>query len=147
MRQIVWDEGGDRPCYLEIWDSDSVDDKIETACAKDMNPFSDLSLRVSSMPSVSLDGDDRIIGRLEVCNNNNANRRLKGMRIWGDRVLEDGSIQYEPNSSSKALPNCATWSSSVMCPTDTYATGVVVHSADKGDITGLQLVCRAVLKN
>jgi hypothetical protein len=139
---IMWREVSDRPCRMTVVDHDDNWVNSETVCGTDANPLNNL---LSDMPSVALSGPDRVIGRLEVCNNNNSNKRMKGMRIWGSRILADGSIQYEPNSASKALPNCRTWSGSVLCPLDSYATGVIIHSSDRGDITGLQLVCRAIL--
>ena len=71
------------------------------------------------------------IGRLDVCNSS-FNRRLKGIRIWGETINDDGSTSFYPGSDSEEFPNCdGNWSPSVMCPGDRLATGVVVDVRDR----------------
>lgn len=88
------------------------------------------------------------IGCMEVCNNDNANGRLKGIRIYGTKIESDGSTTYVPISSEESLPNYAIWDAMVLCPGDKMATGLVVHSNDSSgsveQIVGLQLICRDI---
>ena len=78
------------------------------------------------------------IGRLRVCNNDNARRRLKGIQIWGDRVHADGSTSFIPNADIAQLRNCAVWDADVLCPSNHLATGVVVHATNRNEIDGAE---------
>ena len=98
---------------------------------------------------VILWGENVGIGRIRVCNRN-SNDRLKGIQIWGDQINADGTTTYREETDSEEFPNCnGHWSSSVLCPGDTLATGLVVHANDLGgddraEIVGLRLICRSI---
>ena len=148
MDKIRWRERKNRPCAVmavdttqEFWEAEGF------ACTDGGYPIPWIYDDKRFKRFVHL--KDAKIGRIEVCNSkSNGNDRIKGIRIWGDVINSDGSTTYQPNSDEEVLPNCGSWSPSVMCPGDTLATGVVLYAKDlsgnKAEITGLQLICRAV---
>lgn len=147
LTHIWWDESSDRPCEFTIkgWGPHEHDEgtAYETTRVGSSCPAG------GSGHYVQLDRDtESAIGRIEVCNNTNSRKRLKGIRIWGSRINDDGSKTYMPTGDSRFLPNCDTWSSSQMCGVDKVATGIVLHAtqigSDRAQVTGLQLICRAV---
>jgi len=98
-------------------------------------------------------GDASVIGRLQVCNNVNRNYRVKGVRVWADKITQDGTTVYDEQSPiDYELPNCESWSTSVVCPPGTMSTGLVVHmtSRESGlsgadrQIVGLGLISRTI---
>ncbi len=131
IHTMTWWEKNNRPCRLELNGDKAV------GC-------SDLYL---SPQTVSL-GDDTAIGSIEVCSTSNDNQRMKGIRVSGDKVNADGSTTYWPNASTARRPNCSEWHKAVLCPSNTLATGVVLHRNRGGlsneEIVGLQLICRAI---
>jgi hypothetical protein len=155
LRGIVWEEMENRPCRIRIYG-------FKPAANQQERELVDTSLSLNDCLFSSLAGDvgdsDHstwatglyAVGRLQVCNNTNANKRLKGIRIWSDALNEDGSPTVITTADSSSLPNCDTWAPSVLCPIGQEATGLVVHARDEGgphsskSITGLQLICRAV---
>jgi len=87
---------------------------------------------------------------VEVCSSFNSNNRLKGIRIVGNWITDEGEIVYAPEAISKAeRTNCSEWHTTVLCPTGTAGTGIIAHqnrigSDDGVEIVGLQLICREV---
>ena len=149
LHGLAWWEENDRPCEIRISFGirylDDVTDDVGVC-----NPQGRPDGRVR-LQEPDFDNDPRAvypaIGRLQVCNNDNANFRLKGIRIWGDQINPDGTTTYLPNSASRELPNCEVWDAAVLCPSG-VATGIVVHATEatgnRNQIVGLQLICREI---
>ncbi len=144
MNKIAWDEVKDMPCRLEVSNTEQDDYPVWGSRLKCPKADTDRpSLRYSvSVPSAA-------IGRLSICSNNRGNQRMKGVEIWGGTINADGSVTYSDSATDKKeLPNCAQWSTSVLCPDGMKATGVRVHvnypRNDKTEIVGLQLICRRI---
>ncbi|NGX16323.1 LamG domain-containing protein [Wenzhouxiangella sp. XN24] len=140
LHQIWWREQGDVPCRIGVSTADIEREAVTPTelCPALVLPGS--SFRVTLQTSV--------ISSIEVCQRD-SNQRLKGIRVVGDRVNADGTVEYVPGAADQeSLTNCQTWSPRVMCPSQQVATGLVVHTQERrGEteaITGLQLVCRAV---
>ena len=85
MTEIAWDEVVDAPCMLALraFGSDKYDEFQNFGC-----PNSYTGIFAGGIHRVSL--STAIIGRIEVCNNDNIRTRLKGIRIWGDTINPDG---------------------------------------------------------
>ena len=151
---IYWKETSDAPCRMGIVGWRPSQDGSEAGEVRDTLTLGSacrdpIIALWDSGNSVDLDHpSEAAVGRIEVCNNTNRRYRLKGIRIWGDRINDDGSSTYVPNSDQRALPNCDTWSGSMLCGSGKAATGLVVHASDvgggNGEITGLQLICRSI---
>ncbi len=156
MNRIEWGEKNDRPCRIEVggvlpdlrYDLAGAYSARETVRGCGSGDSGTVQLSSGDPPVVFGEDEISVIGRLQVCNNNNRNRRLKGLRIWGDRINADGTTTYLPNADSDEFANCAEWGSSVFCPADTVGTGLVIHatqaSGDNEQIVGLQLICRSI---
>jgi hypothetical protein len=99
----------------------------------------------SSSRTVSFTYDVRYFIRgIAVCNNNNSNHRLKGIRIYPAKVWVTQQRVDELTAKEEAShTNCASWSSAEYCPANQVASAIVVHHSDK-EITGLALRCRRV---
>ncbi|NNL88562.1 MAG: LamG domain-containing protein [Marinicaulis sp.] len=135
LHHIEWWERGDRPCRI------ALNGEENWGCGETES----LHKSVGLYPYP----DQAAVGSIEVCSSFNSNRRLKGIRIRGDRINADGSTVYWPNVQTEALNNCKEWHNPVLCPSDTLATGMIVHYNESGimdsrEIVGLQLVCRAI---
>jgi hypothetical protein len=148
MSRIFWREEADRPCIVTVRSGDTGDAETlslpgcgAVTVERDNTGFVELQLADEPDTAVA-------IGQLQVCNNANDNKRLKGLRIWGDRINSDGSTTYIPNSDEDTMPNCARWRTSVLCGPGYAATGLVVHatnaSGNNQQITGLQMICRRI---
>lgn len=154
MHRIAWFESSDSPCRIAIAGADVASEvQLDVGCPKNIRPF---GLFLSDQAR-SVELTNSVIGAIAVCNNNpralyNEALRLKGIRVSGERINDDGSTTYVPASDEDSLRNCAQWSIPNLCPVNPthLATGLIVHSNDSGstgnneDIVGLQLVCRQV---
>lgn len=142
LNEVRWHEALDTPCRVSINGPDGSAMQLDVGCTD-----------LGDVKTVRLSGS--VIGSISVCSTASSNRRLKGIRVSGSRLNDDGSLTFVPASSQAYLPNCATWSPLQLCPVDPdyVATGVVVHSNqastavlshDGSDrqIVGLQLICR-----
>ncbi len=151
LSKIKWDQPGDRPCHIVIGGDDESFDRAEFGCGTGSIG------QISPPPPLNYaDADferevrlrNGVIVRITVCNNQR-NHRLKGIRIWGQTINPDGTTIYQNETDSEEFPNCGGWSSSVLCPTDHLATGLVVEANDlggddKAEIVGLRLICRRI---
>jgi hypothetical protein len=154
MHRIAWFESSDSPCRIAIAGLDVASEvQLDVGCPKNIRPF---GLFLSDQAR-SVELTTSVIGAIAVCNNNpralyNEALRLKGIRVSGERINEDGTTTYVPASDEDSLRNCVDWSIPNLCPVNPthLATGLIVHSNDSGstgnneDIVGLQLVCRQV---
>ena len=144
MHEIFWREvSANRPSYFFISGGSSQD-----AEHKDWGVNNKPGR--SGARKVAL-GFDTAINSLSVCTNSTAyNRRLKGMIVKGDKINADGTMTYQPASSTETMPNCNNWHTTVLCPSDYAGVGLVIHfngaatSRSAVNVTGLQLVCRKI---
>jgi hypothetical protein len=141
---IAWDEAQNRPCSISVHPMMGQGDpsgRTLAGCGSIINSL------WSGALSAHLN-NDVAIGSLEVCHNGNDNHRLKGIRIVGNRINADGTSTWEPNGDADQEPNCAVWATAVLCPGQSHATGLVIHSntssGNNAEIVGLQLVCRDI---
>lgn len=141
IQDLRWGEDNDRPCFFYVRGAG-------VSPAMKHNFFPSCSASVYSYEYLGLGDDRSVISRLDVCNNNNNNKRLKGARIFGTRINEDGSTTFGPALDEAVRQNCDVWSRSVLCPSDQFATGIVIHSNEssggKQQAVGLQLICRRI---
>lgn len=147
LTAIAWSEKRDHPCFIRIVASDN--DVLGQEENKIMNlPLQDGCAR--DPKRVDIDQPRVLIKKLQVCNNNNANRRMKGLRIIGEQLSADGTATDITEVDTGERPHCATWSRPIQCPAGQYATGIVVHfnegSGGISQIVGLQLICRRVAR-
>jgi hypothetical protein len=88
-------------------------------------------------------GSDQYVTAVQVCVTND---KIKGVRIWGARLLEDGSLQPISQPGEYKRTNCkGNWKTKVSCPSGKIATGVRAYSVEvhKG-YGGLALRCSTV---
>lgn len=140
LREIEWHQVNSRPCYINIGSGDP-----------NRTGYRDLNLgcgggNIFTSPPRSVRLETSVIASIEACTARIT--LLRAIRVRGDRVNADGTLEYVPASDQESFGNCDQWSPRILCPNHHVATGVVVHSSDDtGDreaIVGLQLVCRAV---
>ncbi|MDZ7769640.1 MAG: LamG-like jellyroll fold domain-containing protein [Woeseiaceae bacterium] len=87
---------------------------------------------------------------LQVCTNPR-NGRVKGLQIRGHALESDGTFGAYAQAT-ESLPNCAEWSTLVVCNSQHAATGFVAHFDDRrgnsssNALVGLQLICRKIVK-
>jgi hypothetical protein len=85
---------------------------------------------------------------IRVCNNDNSKHRLKGIQILNGGIDDNGERIDLPDTNSSEHANCDVWDNSTNCPSESLATGLLVHSNDSGggrqEIVGLGLICRRI---
>ncbi|NGP54446.1 LamG domain-containing protein [Thioalkalivibrio sp. XN8] len=146
LRRIWWREHSDVPCRIGV--SEAGSQATLDGATGAQTPIEICPAAVFSAGNFRVALDSSVISSIEVCQRD-SNQRLKGIRVVGDRVNTDGTVEYVPGATDQeSVTNCQTWSPRVLCPSQQVATGLVVHTQERrGDteaITGLQLVCRAV---
>jgi hypothetical protein len=141
LQEIAWQEGWDQPCYFRIAGKDP-DDASETD-ARTEN-FCDGGLTAYSQKTVDFEDNPRYFVRgISVCNNNNANKRLKGIKIYASRLpVGSDDVEVLAVSDMKDRANCDIWQPAVYCPSGKVASGLEVRVKD-GSAVGLGLVCKA----
>lgn len=148
LRHIGWREQSDRPCYITIAASDDAVMRAESTVR--LHERRGNCSSPGDAKGVRFDPANVLIEKLQVCNNNNANRRMKGLRINGEQFNLDGTTTSISAVDSTEHPNCAIWSRAIPCPDGQYATGLVIHSNDASgsneQIVGLQMICRRVAR-
>ena len=152
LRAVFWEERNNKPCYLKLNDAVPLN---QEESPRDYPRWHECTPGIGNIQNnryVSVP-EGNAIGRIEVCSSFNNNERLKGIRVFSDRINEDGSTTYVPGASQTAeMNNCRDdWHQAVLCPSGTVGTGVVVHydgtARDNligGHIVGLQLACRGI---
>lgn len=140
MNTIFWREANNKPCFFQI---DSLGDD---ASSETWSPCTGVGFAATfdTGARVSLEADTAI-GRLQVCQSKSG--RIKGIRVYGDRINPDGTTTYHPAISTSEFTNCKVWKQDVLCPSGTLSSGLVIHYDSGGSrpaATGLQLVCRGV---
>ena len=163
-------ERGDHPCYIRVYREEILDWQEDFSLELDLcgnNGPTNRSLSVASFPdsppNQQIYQTDRhaFVTGIEVCLNN-TRTRLKGVRLFGKRVLGsgllapiDGTIPVAGGelivSQSEVVSvirnNCPGdgWSVPRFCPEGEVATAVVAHISpgnEPRDIVGLELRCR-----
>lgn len=100
----------------------------------------------SSKKTVTL-GKGEYVDAVKICTSgdkrNTAKKRLKGVKLYGARVKEDGSIQSGVSTAKFERANCKQWEKKVACPKGQLADAIWMYRGDRG-INGVSLRCRAV---
>jgi hypothetical protein len=137
-------ETRDHPCHLELlWSrqNDTAHELFVTEWHREPCSADD---RTDEEVRLSNPSPAEGIAALEVCNNNQDNRRLKGVRI-----TKAGEIAFfgaphlagAPDVEGKfQRPNCADWAAASTCPANNVAVGVNIYHDEEG-ATGLELIC------
>lgn len=81
------------------------------------------------------------VNAAEVCDSkNNNNERIKGLRVFGSRITNSGTVNLAQEQDEFSRTNCGQWQSRVSCPSNEIATGIRAHF-DTDGFVGLQLYC------
>lgn len=141
MNEIAWQEGWDQPCYFRIRgkdpdDASSTDSRVENFCDGGLTAYSQKTVDFEDNPRYFVRG-------ISVCNNNNANHRLKGIRIYASRLpVGNDDVETLNVTDVKERSNCDIWQPAVYCPANEVASGLQVR-VKNGAAVGLGLVCKA----
>lgn len=98
---------------------------------------------------LSLD-DDHYITAIQVCTsgqNNRDRRRIKGLRIWGARLGNQGQLVGSSEMHEKRRTNCSDWYPRLECPAGKVAVGLRGYFDGRRDdpfFTGLAMRCGRV---
>lgn len=150
MTALIIGENGNRPCRVTVVGVDGK--KAETRC--DVGPADGRKTR-----RVDLKGS--AVRRLNVCANGTTplpgvvRGRVKGVRLIGNRIKDDGSFGAVDAWDLYTLANCRdadfdhkNWAN---CGDGQVASGVVasfeMRGAGKQDLRGFRLICREVRSN
>lgn len=156
LAKLQWFEDRDRPCTMHAGGSSKYGSTAASTQQSRTAQFGCSSGLYIGALFQDTDGHtvttgvDSPVSAIQVCNNRrNANRRLKGVRVWGSFINPDGTTRAAYTNDVEELANCTDWSEQVKCPTNQIATGVVVMgkptgTEDEHQITGLRLICHAV---
>ncbi len=137
-------ETRDHPCHLELlWSrqNDTAHELFVTEWHREPCSADD---RTDEEVRLSNPSPAEGIAALEVCNNNQDNRRLKGVRI-----TKAGEIAFFGAPHLAGAPdvegkferlNCADWDEASTCPANNVAVGVNIYHDEEG-ATGLELIC------
>lgn len=143
---LVFDEVGDKPCYIRFhWWRHTLD-----------NVSQEFTTEFNICPN-RVDGDKSIVfskardsktgvRAIQVCNNGQDNHRLKGVRLFGALVdvIDSGKVVPSASMLSFERTNCdEPWKSVRECDAGKVATGLVVEHTNE-EITGLALRCSAI---
>ncbi len=103
----------------------------------------EVKLGSSSVETVDV-GDSHYITAVQVCTNNN---KIKGVRIWGRSLKNDGALNVAEIKSEYELPNCnGNWGAKVSCGDEKIATGIRAHAKEPWNgFSGLTLRCGKVI--
>ena len=150
IKGITWSEDKDKPCDIRVNAKELVSglvygDSKTAAVAKD-GVFEICGGNPGNTKSVQFSNANYYVRGVQVCTTDKKNsddNRLKGIRLYIAEVKSDGSVSALGNYEQDLHTNCATWRSTVTCPTGHIATGMRVHHRD-GYFTGLGLKCRKV---
>ena len=91
---------------------------------------------------------------LRVCHNGGGigqvPNRVKGIRVTGHKVKENGELEAQAVQSQDEHPNCKSWKNTVSCADGSVATGLMAHFEDKRgkyNLRGLGLICRPLVQD
>ncbi len=137
-------ETRDHPCHLELlWSrqNDTAHELFTTEWHRDPCSADD---RTDEEVRLSHPSPAEGIAALQVCNNNQDNRRFKGVKITKAGDIETFGAPHpagEPDVEGKfQRPNCADWAEASTCPANQLAVGVNIYHDEEG-ATGLELIC------
>ena len=146
FNSIMWREVANRPCQIGVAPREMVN--LGAALAfEDFHCGTGDALSQTTQVSVAA---NTWVHAVQVCNNRrNSNYRLKGIRLWGARINDDGTLTTDHNSDTESHSNCSDWAPRRACPSNQLATGVVVLAneaggEDRSGITALRLICHTV---
>lgn len=133
-------ERWDKPCELTVYkgDMNHEEDYLVTSWDKCTTTSPNKTVGWTSNSNIKVRG-------IQVCSNNKTNHRLKGIRLYGKAIHNDGSYTIQTGYEQFKRANCKRWHTPVYCPKGQVATKVIIHSTDN-EINGLGLVCRKIQK-
>lgn len=132
-----------KACQLE-----TSSGKHERCLAEDMNLGSDaIGLYADNELDV---GSGHYITAVQVCTNvkpnNTGEQEIKGIRLWGSTVQNDGTLRRNATAQEFKLLSCAKWHAKVACPDRTVSSGIKAYYSKAG-FGGLALRCSPVSVN
>lgn len=143
---LDFDEVGDKPCFIRAhwwrFNSDNTPQELATT-------FDICSSHVDGDRSI-LYADARQtktgVRAIQVCNNSSNNHRLKGAKIFGATLDQNGngSVVSTGDSRSFERTNCSPpWKTTRTCPAGQVAVGLLIEHTSE-EITGLGLRCAPI---
>ena len=131
-------ERWDAPCELKVYKSDMnyKEDSLVASWDKCTTTSPNKTVGWLNNSNIKVRG-------IQVCTNNKSNKRLKGIRLYGMAIHNDGSYTIKSGHKEFKRTNCRTWHRAVYCPRGQVATKVIIHSTKK-EMNGLGLACRKV---
>jgi len=145
VKQILWEEDNDKPCYLNVQAK-----KLSSPEGK-VAEISICKGNAGNKKIVELTVDNHYLRGIAVCTTDrkdSSDNRLKGIRLYAAEVEPDGKVialnAFEKNEHT----NCAKWHPAVYCPSGHIANAVYAYykGGNKGGyFTGLGLKCAKVI--
>lgn len=95
-------------------------------------------------------GANHFVTGIQICTSGQSNRtrrRIKGLRLWGARILPDGTVRRDGVVHEDTLPNCTVWYERQMCIGNRVAVGLRAfydESRLKPWFTGIALQCARI---
>ena len=131
-------ERWDAPCELTVYKSDMNYNEDSLVASWDKCTTTSANKTVGWLNNSKI----KVRG-IQVCSNNKSNHRLKGIRLYGMAIHNNGSYTIQTGYEEFKRANCKRWHTPVYCPTGQVATKVIIHSTNN-EINGLGLACRKV---
>jgi hypothetical protein len=137
-------EAWDKPCAVFLYGrelgtnpaSDLIVGEDDIGCSSATITLHDVQL-----------GRNRYVRAIQACTNDNANHRLKGLKVWSVYIdPSTGAMTNESVTDSYSQTNCKEWHDVVTCPTGEVATGVRMN-VENDAFVGVELKCAPVEVN
>ena len=158
----------DKPCYIMGFFENIMDSDMESRRNKDLcGPNGPTSSNLYVAYEDGIHGDRVFVTGIKVCMNN-AETRVKGLRIRGKKIANSGNLvdlteceekthaggsDYEMHivtEPSDSRVNCRHWKSWAECPNGYLATAAIVHygaEQEPKSLTGIALKCKKLTKD
>lgn len=135
-------ESFDKPCSFRLW-SRSINDVFAKPYKGPKHTHETCKSPADGSKKTVKLGDRYYIHGIQVCTNkkrNSAKTRLKGVKLFGAVVDDDGDVTKKKITATYKQAHCQEWHKVVRCGKDRIAYGFEFHAGDKG-INGIALRC------
>ena len=157
ITSIMMAENNDRPCQIKLFgraldwttskNSRMLGQLTLDRCGSNLSTWVDIL-----NPSLTDEGDLFVVGAEVDCNSGNKNNnRIKGLKIMGGPIDDNGSIWTVEGSDADTNQNCGDFTNKEVYCYDTHnsgkhavAVGLEMHHEDDA-FTGFALVCRDLI--